>query len=109
MTIAGFGSLLSERSARTTFPALRNFRLGRVRGFRRVFAHRCGGWVGAVGVWAWVGGWVGGRRVHGEEGNSPPSLLTLLLPGAAEIFYERGIARPETGEVSACCWRGRLP
>ena len=38
-TIIGLGSLLSERSARTTFPKLGNFRLGRVEGFRRVFAH----------------------------------------------------------------------
>ncbi len=38
-TVAGFGSLLSERSARFTFPGLQNFREGRVRGWRRVFAH----------------------------------------------------------------------
>ena len=38
-TVAGFGSLLSERSARGTFPSLENFREGRVRGWRRVFAH----------------------------------------------------------------------
>lgn len=39
ITILGFGSLLSERSARMTFPALDNFRLGRVPNYRRVFAH----------------------------------------------------------------------
>jgi len=39
MLIAGFGSLLSERSSRFTFPGLRNFRPGRIRGWRRVFAH----------------------------------------------------------------------
>lgn len=39
MTIAGFGSLLSERSARYTFPDLQNFRPGRVHNWRRVFAH----------------------------------------------------------------------
>ncbi|KAF8058915.1 hypothetical protein HT031_005483 [Scenedesmus sp. PABB004] len=39
MTVAGFGSLLSERSARSTFPDLQNFRPGRLRGWRRVFAH----------------------------------------------------------------------
>ena len=39
ITILGLGSLLSERSARTTFPHLRNFRCVRIRGFRRVFAH----------------------------------------------------------------------
>ena len=38
-TVAGFGSLLSERSARFTFPELENFREGRVRGWRRGFAH----------------------------------------------------------------------
>lgn len=36
--MAGFGSLLSERSARSTFPDLVNFRLARLRGYRRVFA-----------------------------------------------------------------------
>ncbi|KAG2491756.1 hypothetical protein HYH03_009917 [Edaphochlamys debaryana] len=59
MTVAGFGSLLSERSARFTFPDLINFRPGRVHGWRRVFAH------------------------------------------TADVFYKRGIARPETGEVSS--------
>ena len=58
-TIAGFGSLLSESSARSTFPDLLNFRLARVDGYRRVFAHAC------------------------------------------DIFFERGIARPETGEISS--------
>lgn len=59
LTIAGFGSLLSEISARSTFPELSNFRLARVSGYRRVFAHAC------------------------------------------DIFFERGIARPETGEISS--------
>ena len=39
VTIVGLGSLLSERSSRTTFPNLANFRLGRIYGYRRVFAH----------------------------------------------------------------------
>jgi hypothetical protein len=39
ITILGFGSLLSEKSCRVTFPNLHNFRLGRVRDYRRVFAH----------------------------------------------------------------------
>ena len=39
ITILGFGSLLSEQSSRTTFPDLTNFRLGRVRNYRRVFGH----------------------------------------------------------------------
>ena len=39
ITILGLGSLLSERSARTTFPALKNFRLVRLKNYRRVFAH----------------------------------------------------------------------
>ena len=38
-TILGFGSLLSEQSARLTFPDLDEFRLVRVRGYRRVFGH----------------------------------------------------------------------
>lgn len=39
ITILGLGSLLSERSSRLTFPRLTNFRLVKVKGFRRVFAH----------------------------------------------------------------------
>lgn len=42
LTIVGLGSILSERSARLTFPNLTDFRLGRVRGYRRVFAHTAG-------------------------------------------------------------------
>ncbi|KMT16526.1 hypothetical protein BVRB_3g048200 [Beta vulgaris subsp. vulgaris] len=59
ISICGFGSLLSERSARSTFPELCNFRVARLRGFRRVFAH------------------------------------------VAPIFFERGIAKPETKEISS--------
>lgn len=59
ISICGFGSLLSERSARSTFPNLKNFRIGALRGFRRVYAH------------------------------------------VAPIFFERGIANQETGEVSS--------
>ncbi|PUZ54958.1 hypothetical protein GQ55_5G173600 [Panicum hallii var. hallii] len=39
ISIVGFGSLLSERSARSTFPDLEGFRVAALRGFRRVFAH----------------------------------------------------------------------
>ncbi|CAO2832180.1 unnamed protein product [Amaranthus hypochondriacus] len=39
ISICGFGSLLSERSARRTFPELSGFRVARLKGFRRVFAH----------------------------------------------------------------------
>ncbi|KAG0584864.1 hypothetical protein KC19_3G240500 [Ceratodon purpureus] len=39
ISICGFGSLLSVRSALSTFPNLRNFRVGVLRDFRRVFAH----------------------------------------------------------------------
>lgn len=46
-----------ERSARSTFPDLINFRIAKLNGFRRVFAH------------------------------------------AAPIFFERGIAKPETKVV----------
>lgn len=59
ISICGFGSLLSERSARSTFPELMNFRVARLKGFRRVFAH------------------------------------------VAPIFFERGIAKPETKEISS--------
>lgn len=39
ITILGFGSLLSIKSALLTFPTLKNFRLGRVPNHRRVFGH----------------------------------------------------------------------
>lgn len=39
VTILGFGSLLSEKSARTSFPHLKSFRLGRIHNYRRVFGH----------------------------------------------------------------------
>lgn len=39
ISVLGFGSLLSERSSRLTFPELQNFRLARVRNYRRVFGH----------------------------------------------------------------------
>mmetsp|Transcript_34825 Transcript_34825/g.48290 ORF Transcript_34825/g.48290 Transcript_34825/m.48290 type:complete len:255 (-) Transcript_34825:108-872(-) len=39
ISVLGFGSLLSERSSKYTTPNLKNFRLARVRGWRRVFAH----------------------------------------------------------------------
>ncbi|KAL8486175.1 hypothetical protein ACS0TY_022560 [Phlomoides rotata] len=59
VSVCGFGSLLSERSARSTFPDLINFRIAKLNGFRRVFAH------------------------------------------VAPIFFERGIAKPETKEISS--------
>ncbi|XP_021291211.1 uncharacterized protein LOC110421847 isoform X2 [Herrania umbratica] len=59
ISICGFGSLLSERSARSTFPNLLNFRAANLNGFRRVFAH------------------------------------------VAPIFFDRGIAKPETTEISS--------
>lgn len=49
----------TERSARSTFPDLINFRVAKLSGFRRVFAH------------------------------------------VAPIFFERGIARPETKVISS--------
>ena len=42
LTVLGLGSLLSERSSRTTYPRLTNFRLARVEGYRRVFGHPAG-------------------------------------------------------------------
>ncbi|CAK9145614.1 unnamed protein product [Ilex paraguariensis] len=59
VSICGFGSLLSERSARSTFPYLINFRITKLSGFRRVFAH------------------------------------------VAPIFFQRGIANPQTKEISS--------
>ena len=58
-TIVGFGSLLSPVSAAHTCPGVKNFRLARCRGWRRVFGH------------------------------------------PAAVFFERGIARPETKEISS--------
>jgi hypothetical protein len=43
VTVLGYGSLLSEKSARLTVPNLTNFRLGRVSNFRRVFSHPSSG------------------------------------------------------------------
>ena len=37
--IIGIGSLLSEKSSRLTFPNLTNFRLARMKGYRRMFCH----------------------------------------------------------------------
>lgn len=59
VTIIGFGSLLSEISALSTCPGAKDFALGRVRGWRRVFAH------------------------------------------PAHIFFERGIARPDTKQIAS--------
>ncbi|CAA3022118.1 Hypothetical predicted protein [Olea europaea subsp. europaea] len=59
VSICGFGSLLSERSARSTFPHLINFRMTILSGFRRVFAH------------------------------------------VAPVFFERGVAKTETKEISS--------
>ena len=42
MTVVGFGSLLSERSSRFTFPDLKNFRIGIVEKYRRLYAHTSG-------------------------------------------------------------------
>ena len=39
VSIVGFGSLLSERSTRLTFPRASDFRVARLPGFRRVFGH----------------------------------------------------------------------
>eukprot|EP01098_Paradermamoeba_levis_P007668 TRINITY_DN3195_c0_g1_i1.p1 TRINITY_DN3195_c0_g1~~TRINITY_DN3195_c0_g1_i1.p1 ORF type:complete len:233 (-),score=62.22 TRINITY_DN3195_c0_g1_i1:174-836(-) len=39
VSIVGFASLLSEKSARSTFPHLQNFRKAKVKNYRRVFAH----------------------------------------------------------------------
>lgn len=39
VTIVGFGSLLSKRSAQTTTPSLRNYQYVRVKGFQRIFQH----------------------------------------------------------------------
>ncbi|KAI4338305.1 hypothetical protein L6164_016647 [Bauhinia variegata] len=49
LSICGFGSLLSERSARSTFPELRNFTVARLTGFRRVFT-AVGGFFFSCGI-----------------------------------------------------------
>ena len=37
--VIGFGSLLSEKSAKSTMPNLKNFQLTKLHGFRRLFTH----------------------------------------------------------------------
>ena len=59
ISVAGFGSLLSRTSAASTFPELQKFRTGKVKGYRRIFAH------------------------------------------TASIFFQRGLARLDTGEISS--------
>ncbi|RUS24300.1 hypothetical protein BC938DRAFT_473809 [Jimgerdemannia flammicorona] len=59
VSIVGFGSLLSERSAKYTFPKLENFRKARVSRYRRIFAH------------------------------------------TAHLFFQRGIAKIDTMEISS--------
>jgi len=66
ISVAGFGSLLSECSARSTSPDLRNFRAGKVKGYRRIFAH------------------------------------------TASVLFQRGIARPGTGEISSLSCESQL-
>eukprot|EP00164_Ancoracysta_twista_P010133 GFYU01015201.1.p1 GENE.GFYU01015201.1~~GFYU01015201.1.p1 ORF type:complete len:245 (+),score=12.64 GFYU01015201.1:36-770(+) len=66
-TIIGFGSLLSKRSAMSSFPSLRNFRCVWISGFRRIMAH------------------------------------------TAPIFFERGIAKLETKEISSMCTEPTSP
>lgn len=39
ITIVGFGSLMSPTSSRNTFPNLKNFKVVRVEGYRRLFRH----------------------------------------------------------------------
>eukprot|EP01063_Lacrimia_lanifica_P005415 TRINITY_DN13181_c0_g1_i1.p1 TRINITY_DN13181_c0_g1~~TRINITY_DN13181_c0_g1_i1.p1 ORF type:complete len:228 (+),score=69.63 TRINITY_DN13181_c0_g1_i1:679-1362(+) len=65
--IIGFGSLLSETSARRTFPNLTGFGVCKIEGYRRVFAH------------------------------------------AANVFFERGIARMDTREISSLSVERRAP
>ena len=76
-TICGFGSLLSERSARTTLPDLRNFRKARL---------------------------VGSSSSEGEGGQRQPACrfrYRRVFAHTADVFFERGIARPETREVAS--------
>jgi hypothetical protein len=88
-TICGFGSLLSERSARSTLPDLRNFRKARLLN---------GGGGGGGGC-----GCGGGDGEGGGGGNRPPPTFTYrrVFAHTADVFFERGIARPETREVAS--------
>eukprot|EP01135_Chromosphaera_perkinsii_P011185 Nk52_evm12s2356 gene=Nk52_evmTU12s2356 len=90
-TIIGFGSLLSESSARTSFPNLSNFRLGSVKGYRRVYNH--------VGLIFIEKGLVGPESLElaslcAEETNDPsvePMIVTVFEIPDEEIpaFHER--------------------
>jgi hypothetical protein len=81
VTIAGFGSLLSRRSATFTFPDLKNFRVGRLAGWRRVFAHTT-----AVfhtrGVARPASREVASLSVEPAPAGSPPLVVSLFEVGA---------------------------
>ena len=84
-TIIGFGSLLSETSARGTFPTLKNFRVDKIRGFRRVYAH-----VGAYSACVLI-------LLH----TVPVPTKMISHAHTASIFLQRGIANIDTKEMAS--------
>ena len=84
MSVAGFGSLLSVKSARSTFPDLLHFRQGKV-------CLRCNLTAGvaaaALSLQVFVHVQIQGYR--------------RVFAHTAAVFFQRGIARPETGEISS--------
>ena len=84
MSVAGFGSLLSVDSARSTFPDLLNFRQGKV-GLRCSLTAK-GRLQRPLSTGAWLVQIQGYRRVFAHT---------------AAVFFQRGIARPETREISS--------
>lgn len=84
MSVAGFGSLLSVNSARSTFPDLLHFRQGKV-------CLRCNLTAGvaaaALSLQVFVHVQIQGYR--------------RVFAHTAAVFFQRGIARPETGEISS--------
>lgn len=97
----------------STFPELRSFRLGRLRGWRRVFAHQvtavlegCAPRRRASRELSWLQRGFRARRLVDAclpacLRLAPSPLPPLPLP-QCDIFFARGIARPETREASCC-------
>lgn len=94
MTVAGFGSLLSETSARSTFPDLLNFRQGRLRGWRRVFAHQVG-----AGCW-------GGRTCFQKSCTAPAASHVCPSPPLSRTTCRCPRSTPPPGAVRylLCTW-----
>jgi hypothetical protein len=92
-TIIGFGSLLSERSARLTLPRLRNFRLGEIRGWRRVFQHTAPVFIerGIANLATREQASLSVEPVPGDAGKNARLVVTMFEVPAEDLpaFFER--------------------